>query len=869
MTTVFSAPTAVVPVAAPLWRRALPHLLAVLIFMGLAVLYFSPIVFEGKTLSQHDIVQFNGGAHELQTARAAGREVLWTNSMFSGMPTYLISTRFPGDLSNYLHTIFTLGMPAVVANLFLALLCGYILFVALGLSPLVSGVGAVALGFTSYNIVILAAGHNTKSLALAYAPLVLAGLLVTFRRNKLLGAALFALGLAMNVRSNHLQITYYLLLLVLVFGIVELIFAVREKRMADFLGRTALLAVAALLAVGVSFGRLYTTAEYGKYSIRGRSELKTPAPTDPSQQAAPASDEGTGGSGLDRDYAFSYSYGIGETITLLIPNFYGGASQMKLSDNSATGKALSALGVPPVQLSDYLAHMPTYWGDQPITSGPVYVGAIVCFLFVLGILIADRRTRTWLAAGTLLSILLAWGKNFETFNYLMFDYFPGYNKFRAVSMALVIAQLAMPLLAVLALGRVLRGRVASAAVAGASTHPSLAALAGKTADAPETAELKRKLLLALGITVGVCILAFLAGMGADFSSPIDAQMQQQGFPVDAIREDRASLLRTDVLRSIVFILLAGGTLWFYLQRKLSAGAAAALVGLFTLVDLWGVDKRYLNEDNFQTQTVAQQFVPTAADQQILQDQDPSYRVLNTANPFNEAQTSYFHKSIGGYHGAKLRRYQELIERQISRNNIQVLNMLNTRYIIQPAQPSQQEGQPGTPEQAQRNPGALGNAWFVNEVQKVQNPDQEINALTNLNTATTAVVDASKFPLTKTSYNAPGSTIVLTEYEPDALTYRATATADAFVVFSEIYYADGWNAYLDGKKVPYVRANYVLRAMPLPAGTHTIKFKFEPTEYAIGNTVSLVSSVLLILLLVGAVVYAIRQKPSSAGEAALV
>jgi len=866
MTTAFSASTAAGPVATPLWRRALPHLLAVLFFLLLAMLYFSPIVFDGKTLSQHDIVQFNGGAHELQLARAAGKEVLWTNSMFSGMPTYLISTHFSGDLSVYLHSIFTLGLPAVVANLFLALVCGYILFVVLGLSPLVSVAGAVALGFTSYNIVILAAGHNTKSLALAYAPLVLAGLLVAFRRNKWLGTALFALGLAMNVRSNHLQITYYLLLLVLVFGVVELVYAVRENRLADFLGRTALLSVAALLAVGVSFGRLYTTAEYGKFSIRGRSELKTPPPADPGQQAPPAGDDGSGGSGLDRDYAFSYSYGIGESITLLIPNFYGGASQMKLSDNSATGKALSALGVPPVQLGDYLAHMPTYWGDQPITSGPVYVGAIVCFLFVLGLLVADRRTRTWLAAGTALSLLLAWGKNFETFNYLMFDYFPGYNKFRAVSMALVIAQLAMPLLAVLALGRILRGRAAGTTAAGASTHPSLAALTAKTADAPETADLKRKVLLALGITVGVCVLAFLAGLGADFSAPIDAQLQQQGFPLDAIRQDRASLMRTDVLRSIVFIVLAAGTLWFYLQRKVSAGAAAALVGLFTLVDLWGVDKRYLNADNFQTETVAQQFAPSPADQQILQDKDLSYRVLNLANPFNEAQTSYFHKSIGGYHGAKLRRYQDLIERQISRNNLQVLNMLNTRYIIQPAQGPQQEGQPGTPEQVQRNPSALGNAWFVNEVQKVQNPDQEINALTGLNPTTTAVVDASKFPLAKTSYNAPGSTIILTKYEPDALTYRATATADAFVVFSEIYYADGWNAYLDGKLVPHLRANYVLRAMPLPAGTHTIEFKFEPTEYAIGNTVSLVSSVLLILLLVGAVVYAVRQKPS--GEAAL-
>ncbi|GAB3300589.1 YfhO family protein [Hymenobacter tenuis] len=839
------------PATAPLWRRVLPHLLAVLFFLVLAAVYFSPILFDGKTLAQHDIVQFNGGAHEAaQYREQTGQEALWTNSMFSGMPTYLISTRFPGDLSIYLHKLFTLGLPAVVANLFLALVCGYALCIALGLSPLVSVVGAVALGFTSYNLIILAAGHNTKSLSLAYAPLVLAGLLVTFRRNKWLGTALFALGLAMNVRSNHLQITYYLLLLVLIFGVVELVFAFREKRLPDFFTRTALLALAAVLAVGVSFGRLYTTVEYGKYSIRGKSELTTPAPASAGQPAASSDD--VVGSGLDRDYAFGWSYGVGETATLLIPNFYGGASQMKLSENSKTGKALAAAGVPPVQLTDYLAQMPTYWGDQPITSGPVYVGAVICFLFVLGLLVADRRTRIWLLVGTLLSIVLAWGKNFETFNYLMFDYFPGYNKFRSVSMALVIAQLAMPLLAVLALARVLRAAPTTTPV-GASLHPSLAALAGPSADHPDTAAMKQQVLRALGITAGLCALAFLAGLVADYAAPIDAQLQQQGFPLDAIRADRASLLRTDVFRSLAFIAAAGAVLWFFLQRKLSAGLAAALVGLLTLVDLWSVDKRYLNNDNFQRETVAEQFVPSAADQQILQDKDLSYRVLNLQSPFNEANTSYFHKSIGGYHGAKLRRYQDLIERQIMQNNTQVINMLNTRYIIMP-------GQQGQPEQVQRNPGALGNAWFVSEVQKVQNPDQEINALTKLNTATTAVIDASKFSVPKTTYATAGSNIALTKYSPDALTYRANAAQDGLVVFSEIYYADGWNAYLDGKKVPYLRANYVLRALPVPAGTHTIEFKFEPSEYALGNTISLVSSILLVAGLLVALFYAIKHRP---------
>ncbi|KAA9331508.1 YfhO family protein [Hymenobacter busanensis] len=847
--------TSVVPpttAALPLWRRLLPHLLAVVFLLGVAVLYFSPIVFKGQTLSQHDIVQFNGGAQEAAAYRqATGQEALWTNSMFSGMPTYLIGTRFPGDLSVYLSSIFTLGLPAVVANLFVALLCGYLLFVALGMRSIVALTGALALGLTSYNLVILAAGHNSKSYALAYAPLVLAGLLVAFRRQRWLGAALFALGLTMNVRANHLQITYYLLLLVLIFGIVEFVFALREKRLADFLQRSAILGVAALLAVGVSFGRLYTTASYGKYSIRGKSELTTPPPAAPGQPAA----KQEAGSGLDRDYAFGWSYGVGETITLLIPNYYGGASSGKLDENSATGKALAGLGVPPVQLRDYLQNIPTYWGDQPITSGPVYVGAVVCLLFVLGLFVADRRTRTWLLVGTILSILLAWGKNFATFNDLMFDYFPGYNKFRSVSMALVIAQLAMPLLAVLALARVLRARPVATVLPGA--HPKLPTAAVVSS---ETADLNRKLLLATGITAGIILLAFIVGLGADFASPIDSNLQQQGFPLDALRQDRASLMRADVFRSLFFVLATAAVLWFYLRRKLTVTVAAGLVAALTLVDLWAVDKRYLGESNFQEKTVAQEFVPSAADQQIFNDPTLHFRVLNVDNPFNEANTSYFHKSIGGYHGAKLRRYQDLIERQISQNNPRIMSMLNARYFIGRDQKT------GAPV-AQQNPGALGNAWFVSTIQPVQNPDQEMAALSTFDPVTTAIVDVSKFPQAKTSYNAAGSTIRLTHYSPDALSYEANAAQDGFVVFSEIYYADGWNAYLDGKLVPHVRANYVLRAMPVPAGRHKIDFKFEPKEYQIGNTVSLVSSIALFAVLIGAVVYAVRRRPAPDAPAA--
>ncbi|WP_310396765.1 YfhO family protein [Hymenobacter sp.] len=839
--------------SAPGWQRAAPHALAVLFFVVLACVYFAPIVFDGKTLAQHDITQFQGGAHEAQEyAKVMGKEALWTNSMFSGMPTYLISLHFPGDWSGYLQRVMTLGLPAVVANLFLALLCGYILLVALGLRPLVAVAGAVALGFSSYNLAILAAGHNTKSIALAYAPLVLGGVLVAYRRDKWLGAALFAVGLTLNVRANHLQITYYLLLLVAILGVVELVAAARAGRLPEFLKRTALLGLGAALAVGVSFGRLYTTLEYSKYSNRGRTELKSPAPAAPGQAPAAANpnDESTG---VDRDYAFQYSYGVGETITLLVPNFYGGASQMPLGAGSHLAKA----GLP----AEYLAAMPTYWGQQSYTAGPVYMGAVVVFLFILGLFVVDRRTRYWLLAGTVLSILLAWGKNFETFNYLIFDLLPGYNKFRAVSMALVIAQLAIPILGALALSRVLGGGIKNEEL-----KIKNAAVGGKGGPAEDDSRLLifnssfliQKLLYAGAIAAGLCVLAYLASFGFDFAAPIDGELTKQGFTPEllgALRADRADLLRNDVWRGLLLIGAALGVLYFHLRGRLAVVPAAALMVGLVLVDLWGVDKRYLGENKFQRETIAQEFQPTPADQLILQDHDLSYRVLNLQNPFNEAQTSYFHKSIGGYHGAKLRRYQDLIEGQISTNNQQVLNMLNTRYLI--------TGDAKQP--VQRNPGALGNAWFVSEVKTVRSPDEEMAALGTLSPATVAVVDASKFPQQQAAtYNITGSTIALTAYSPDELKYRSNAPRAGLVVFSEIYYADGWQAFIDGKPVPHLRADYVLRALPVPAGAHTIDFRFEPKSYALGNGVSLAASVVLLLVLLGAGVYAVRRRPAPAG-----
>ena len=797
-------------------RDVLPHIIAILIFLILTATYFAPVLFEDKALSQHDILQFKGGAKEIQDFReATGEEALWTNSMFSGMPSYLINTRYPGDWSGVIHSILTFDMPALAGNIFITLLCAYILFVAMGMSTWLSIVGAVAFAFTSYNIIILEAGHNTKSLAIAYIPMVLGGLIYALRRNLWIGAALFALGLTLNLHFNHLQMTYYMLLLVLVFAVVEIVYAVKHGTFAELLKRGLVLAVAAVLAVGVNFGRLYTTAEYSEHSIRGKSEL-----------TQPNSGENVG-SGLDREYAFNWSYGVSETMTLLIPDFYGGSSSASLDTDSETYNAFIRMGAAPVQAEQLVKQgLPMYWGPQPMTSGPVYVGAIVCFLFVLGLFIVNRRWTSWLVAGTILSIVLAWGKNFEAFNYFMFDYFPLYNKFRAVSSALVIAQITIPFLGILALWKLIRER-------------------------DEIKNLDRKLLISGGITAGVCALVWLFAGTASFVSETDQQLIQAQFPIDAIRADRESMMRSDAFRSLVFIVLAAGLLYFYVKSKISSTVAIAGMGVLILVDLWAVDKRYLSNEDFQRQVVANYFQPSPADQLILQDKDLSYRVIYLPNPFNDARTSYFHKSIGGYHGAKLRRYQDVIDRHISQNNLEVYRMLNTRYAI--------TGDPQQP--VQRVPGALGNAWFVEEVKPVQSPDEELEALTMFDAETTAVIDVTKFPIEQQNYTADNANIELVEYQPDYLKYEYQAAQEGLVVFSEVYYADGWQAYLDGEPVDHIRANYILRAMQVPAGKHTIEFRFAPKAYSIGNTVSLISSILLVLVVLGTIFYAVKKKPT--------
>lgn len=785
------------------FKKLLPHGIAIAVFLIITVVYFFPLL-QGKGLEQHDIAQWTGMSKELTDFRNKYHtEPLWTNAMFSGMPAYQISTLYPANLIQYVNDLLFFFLPSPACYIFLALLSFYILMLVLRFDYRMGIAGAIAFAFSSYNFVIISAGHNSKAHAIALIPLVFAGIIMTYRGKWLFGGALTALALALELYANHLQITYYLMITILVMVIAYLIDAVIQKALVDFIKRSVVLAVAALLGVLPNYTSLAATYEYGKYSTRGQSELTSKNES----------------SGLDKDYAFSYSYGISETFTLIIPRFHGGASVEPLSESSATYKALISNGVPLQQAKGFIQNVPLYFGNMLSTSGPPYAGAIVCFLFVAALFLIKGKEKWWLLIATILSFMLAWGENFLSFNELFFYHFPGYNKFRAVSMILTIAQFTMPLLALLALKQMFDGKIAKP-------------------------EIIKALKFSLYITGGFCLLfVLLPGLFNDFSSSADEQLKQYGWLVEAIKQDREMALRLDAIRSLVFISLAFGALWFMLKEKLKPSVAVIVIATLIMVDLWTVDKRYLNNTNFTSKSkTVNPFEPSQADLQIMQDTTLGYRVMNTTvNAFSDASTSYFHRSIGGYHGAKLKRYQELIENCISKNNMSVLDMLNTKYFIV----SNDEHQPI----AQPNPGALGPAWFVDTVKVVANADEELRSLDSFNPRTIAFVDKRFEPVIKNFEPSPDSTakVKLTSIVSNHLVYETETALPQFCVFSEIYYDKGWNVYLDGKKTDYVRADYVLRAMIVPAGKHTVEFKFEPEVYATGEKISLAGSVLVLLL----------------------
>ncbi len=813
-------------------KQSIPYVSAIIIFLILSTAYFTPVL-KGKQLPQMDNIHAKGMAKELvDYEKKTGDISMWTNSMFSGMPAYQIKGNASKDIFWYFNNFSRLGLPyTTIAILFMYLLGFYILLLSFKVDPWLSIAGALAFAFGSYNLIIIIAGHITKTYAIALMGPVIAGVVYTYNKNKWAGGLFTTIALGMEVAYNHVQITYYLALIILVIIIAKLIYAVKEKTLQDFYKASAILALAAFLAFLPNISTLWPTYEYGKYSIRGKSDLKTPKGEKEH-------------SGLDKDYAFAWSYGKKETLTLMIPNVVGGASEALAGSKEAMSKV-------DAQMKQYVGQSSQYWGGRSFTSGPVYVGAIICFLFFLGAFYYKGKERWWLIAATILSIFLAWGKNFAVFNDFMFYYFPLYNKFRTVEMALVIASVTMPLLAFLGLKTIY--------------------------DRPEVIKQDIKgFYIAFALTGGVSLLlALMPNTFYDFLTPMEKSffsgqagkggqnaMMYQLLETNLVAA-RRTLLTADAWRSFFFILLAAASVWLYINNKISTRYLTWGLAILILIDLWGVDKRYLNNDSFISKTKAKRsFVKSNADIIIDQDKDLYYRVFSIyLNPFTEVNTSYFHKSIGGYHGAKLRRYQDVIDRYLAPywqqlsavlkqpgaipgdaeqklDNMPVLNMLNAKYIIYNpnAQPI-------------FNPNYMGNAWFVKKADIVKDANEAIDAIGKVDLHNVAVVEPEFADAVKSySVDSINGQILLNNYAPDNLIYTSTSTQKQLAVFSDIYYPKGWKAYIDGKPAEHIRVDYILRGMMIPAGEHTIVFKFEPASYKYGQIIAGIASVLILLLI---------------------
>lgn len=814
------------------WQILLPHAIAIVCFLAISMIYFSPAL-DGKVLVQSDVTQFQGAARELSNYHEQeGKSSAWLGSMFSGMPSYQIGVWGGSpNILDYLEAPLKALGSHTLGPVFTGMLMAYILFCLMGFAPIIAILGAIAYSLSSYNIIIIDAGHITKAWALAYLPLIVASMLMLFKRKYLLSAVLLAVGLALQIKNNHLQVTYYTGIMCAVLYLAFIVKAILDKNFKGLGISVGLSTLAVALAVLSNISGMYANYEMSKVSIRGKSELTN------NEKSSKES------SGLDKGYAFDWSYGKAEMLTLLIPDAHGGATGGKLGKDSNLYNQLRSHGA---QVEADGVQSYTYWGDQPFTSGPVYFGAIICFLFLLGMIIVKSKLK-WVFLGiTVLFVFLSWGKNFELFNDWFFYYFPFYNKFRTVSTALVIPAITMLVIAVWGLNDFFNGGI-------------------------DKYKLKKSLYISGGITAGICFLFWIVpNMFFDFTSVNDAQIQAQApdWYYSALLEDRKDLLSADALRSLIFIVLSFGILFYSLTIKEKKDSTATWLGLalavLVLVDMWGIDKRYLNDGHFHKKETSfnKTFAPTNADKAILEDKSVSYRVLDLNNPFQNAITSYYHRSIGGYHAAKMGRYQELIENQLSGELTNVinsfhsqsldtimqsfegangLNMLDTKYII---------FNPEMPPLV--NPYALGSAWFVENYKIVENANAELAGLKEFNPARTAIIDkryqkaVEGFAPVKDSL----ATIEMVTYKPDYLVYKYKASSEQLAVFSEIYYNNGWDAYIDGKPAEYVCADWTLRAMRVPAGEHQVEFKFEPKEYNASRAVTTASSGIVVLSLIG-------------------
>ena len=839
-------------------KSLLPVVTGIVIFIVLTFGYFTPLM-KGKVIVQSDMVQNKGMAKEVNDHRDKyDEEALWTNSMFGGMPAYQISIRYPANLITPLRNAFMLNFPTPANMVFSYMLGFFILLLVLKVDKWLSIIGAIGFGFSAFFFLIIDAGHNTQALAIGYMAPVFAGVILVCRGRYLLGGAITALFFALELVCNHPQIAYYLGLFCAVYVAFEWVARIKQKQYMDIVKGMAVFVIAIVLAVGCNITNLWNTYDYAKYTIRGPSEL-----TAKDENGRQDENQTTG---VDKDYATHWSMGKAETLTLLIPGYKGMGDAILIKENKSALKDVDP------QLREVVANFPQYWGAQPGTAAP-YAGAIIVFLFVLGLFIVPGRLKWSLLVITILSIALSWGKNMMWLTDLFLDYFPGYNKFRAVSMILVLAEVAIPILAVLALDKMIR-------------TPDLFNQKIKLAFVKTEVTFQNILFISFGLTGGFALLCYLMPtVFNDFEWVRDTEIlssysKSNGADVaqrisEALETARISIFKSEAIRSFFFITAAAVLVWLFVKSKLNKGILIAALGILVLFDLALIDKIFLNDSNFTSKQEAKNpFPETVADKAILEDKDPDYRVFDISDPqqtFNSARTAYYHKSIGGYHAAKLRRYQELIEHQLY-NNMQsiigtlrenptdsalrvtlsqqgVLNMLNMRYLIY---------SPDAP--PIKNRYALGNAWFVDDVKMVKNADEELEAVGVINPARTIVVDERyKAQLDGFAPKADNSaTIKLTDYRTNHLTYESNAASEQLAVFSEIYYKD-WNAYIDGELKPHFSGDWVLRAMRVPAGKHTIEFKFEPAKYYTGEKIALASCLVLFVFVIVSLFFTWKKK----------
>ncbi|WP_411896147.1 YfhO family protein [Winogradskyella sp. A2] len=807
-------------------KKFLPHLFVLLGFVILSLAYFSPVL-KGKKIYQSDIMHYIGMAQQQKEfAKSTGEETYWTNSAFGGMPTYQLGAKYP---HNYIKKLdLTLRfLPRPADYLFLYFLGFYILLLCLKVDFRLAALGALAFGFSTYLIIILGVGHNSKAHAIAYMPLVLAGIVLTFRKQYILGFLLTTIALGLEIVANHFQMTYYLLLLVLVLGIAYLIDAYKKKLLPHFFKSVGILGVAAIISVGLNATNFLATQEYVKESTRGKSELTINPDGSPKEVST----------GLSNEYITEYSYGIWETFNLYIPKFMGGGNREDVGKESAIYRAYVNLGASPIEALEASREAPMYWGDQPIVEAPAYVGAVIIFLFVLGLFLVRGRLKWWLVGGTILSLLLSYGKNLDFLTNFFIDYVPLYNKFRAVSSIQVILELCIPILGVFALVRLFN-------------------------DFQKNEEKLKYLKYTVIITAGLCLVFLLFKSTLfDFEGLRDDRYAQAyGEPfVDALVKDRKALFTSDTLRTLIFVLLSAGTVLLYIKEKLSEKLVIIVFAILLLFDSVSVNREYVNNDNFKpARLVDKPYQLNAADKEILQDKS-HFRVLDMSSQGQSqpGRAAYFHNSLFGYHAAKLGRYNELLDFHVYRNNMNVLNMLNTKYII-----IEEQGQllPYT------NKETNGNAWFISGFESVKSANEEIKALDSLDTKTKAVVQTSIIETNNFRNNFLVDSIAsiqLKEFRPNYLKYESNNSNDGFAVFSEIYYQPGWISSIDGKEVPHQRVNYVLRGMFIPKGNHIIEFKFEPQVVKTGSNIALASSAILGILLILGVFYEYKRSKTDA------